>query len=315
MAWVERQHPLGDELFLDHVGYFVPVLNHAKAALERLGFTVSPESTHYHPGPDGKLVLSGTKNRLVTFAVGYIEVLGAIGETPLAQQLRAGVARYSGLHLVALSHADAERERARLVAAGFEPEPTFYLRRQVETEAGAATVRATVVRAKPGSMAEGRAQILTHGTPELIFVPGLSVHANRIDALTGLLVVVADPAEAFERYRGFTGRDGWIAGGLHQIALDRGWLAYTDPKNAARLLPGFRAPDLPYSAAVILRSPDLGATRGMLRQCGVGLALDRPGAVVVGPQDGLGGYIVIHGPAPSDGWPLPGPDPRAIAPN
>jgi catechol 2,3-dioxygenase-like lactoylglutathione lyase family enzyme len=303
VTWVERQHPNHDELFLDHVGYFVPDLEKAREGLERLGFTLSPESTHYHPGPDGKLMLSGTKNRLVTFEVGYLEVLGAIGDAPLAEQLRAGLRRYAGLHLVAFTHADAERERARLLAAGFEPEPIFHLRRPVETQSGPATVRATVVRAKPGSMAEGRVQILTHGTPELIFVAERARHANHIDALTGLLVVVADPGEASDRYSRFTGRPGEIGDGLHRIALDRGSLIYTDPGRASRLLPGLEAPDLPFSAAVLLRSPDLQRTRAALLQRGIKLVLDRADCLMVGPADGLGGFMVIHGPGQGAVWP------------
>ena len=40
-GWVDRQMPAGDEVFLDHVGYFVADLDDAGQRLGRLGFQVS----------------------------------------------------------------------------------------------------------------------------------------------------------------------------------------------------------------------------------------------------------------------------------
>ena len=64
-----KQLPAGDELFLDHVGYFLADLEGAAARFERLGFTVSPVNIHYNSA-DGELVRSGTANRLITFEAG-----------------------------------------------------------------------------------------------------------------------------------------------------------------------------------------------------------------------------------------------------
>ena len=98
-----KQLPTGNELFLDHVGYFLADLEGAAARFERLGFTVSPVNIHYNSA-DGELVRSGTANRLITFEAGYIEALGQVADTPLGAELASGVARYEGLHLIALAH-------------------------------------------------------------------------------------------------------------------------------------------------------------------------------------------------------------------
>src|SRR3546814_9030425 len=95
----ERQLPSADEVFLDHVGFFVPDIDAAALTFERLGFAVQPRNTHYNAAPDGTLVPAGTVNRLITTSIGYIEILAATSDTPLAAQLRAGLDRYTGMHL------------------------------------------------------------------------------------------------------------------------------------------------------------------------------------------------------------------------
>ena len=40
--WADRQLPVGDDVFLDHVGIFTADLGAAGAQLSRLGFAVSP---------------------------------------------------------------------------------------------------------------------------------------------------------------------------------------------------------------------------------------------------------------------------------
>ena len=190
--------PTGNELFLDHVGYFLADLEGAAARFERLGFTVSPVNIHYNDA-GGEMVRSGTANRLIVFEAGYIEALGQVADTPLGAELAAGVARYEGLHLIALAHGRVEEHDA----GGTDMRPTVFLRRPLED---GRIVRATVRRATAGAMPEGRVQLLTHETPELIWLPGMDRHANAARALTGYLQIVADPEEAAGRYARFAGR-------------------------------------------------------------------------------------------------------------
>jgi len=294
MGWIERQLPAGDEMFLDHVGWFVPDIEACAAGFERLGFTVSPVNIHYNAGPDGGLAKSGTANRLITFGLGYLEILAAVADTPLADQLKASLARYAGLHLVALTHADMDAQVARLTEMGLPPQPVVHLRREVETDAGPKTVRATVVRAQPGTMPEGRVQMLMHGTPDLIWRDGFCRHANAVDALTDMLIVEADPLEAVARFQRFTGRTSVGEGAVSAIPFDRGRLTFADPAAACGLLPGLDLPSLPFEAAAALRSADLAATRSALAAGGVEPLVDRDDVICVGPADGLGAYLVFH---------------------
>ena len=94
MSWIDRQLPKGDDIFLDHVGFFVEDIEAVGAVLDRLGFTPTPVNIHYNSDEKGNLTKSGTANRLCTFEFGYIEVLGAVADTSLADQLKAALSRY-----------------------------------------------------------------------------------------------------------------------------------------------------------------------------------------------------------------------------
>ncbi len=288
-----KQLPTGNELFLDHVGYFLADLEGAAARFERLGFTVSPINIHYNSA-DGELVRSGTANRLITFEAGYIEALGQVADTPLGAELASGVARYEGLHLIALAHGRvAEHD-----VGGTAMRPTVFLRRPLED---GRIVRATVRRATAGAMPEGRVQLLTHETPELIWLPGMYRHANAARALTGYLQMVADPEEAAERYARFAGRPARKLGPVFEIALDRGCFALAGPDALGALLLDTTHPPPPFGAAVGIESADLDRTRFLLANAGITVH-GRPDRLLVPPQEGLGAWIDFHRPGAPPLW-------------
>lgn len=302
MGWIERQLPEANEIFLDHVGFFVADIEAAGAVFERLGFTVTPVNIHYNADVDGNLVRSGTANRLSTFNIGYIEVLGAVADTPLADRLNAALSRYAGLHLIAFTHPDMAYQAARLAAAGFDLQEPVRLRRPIQTPEGEKTVRVTVVRTKPGVMTEGRVQMLTHETPELIWLPEYSTHPNRTEALSDLLLISEDAKEKAERYGLYTDCPVIDEDGLNVVSLSRGRLSFATPKIADALLPEFNIPNLPFMAAVALRSADLDETRKVLDEKGVAPVMANDAVLVVGPRDGAGAYIVFHAPGVANVW-------------
>ncbi len=109
MTWAARQLPRGDEVFIDHVGYFVHDLEAAGAQLERLGFRVSLVNVQTNADASGALKPSGTSNRLAKVKFGFLEILAATHDTPLAEQFKKQIDRYSGLQLIAFSAADMTR--------------------------------------------------------------------------------------------------------------------------------------------------------------------------------------------------------------
>ena len=84
------QVPAAGQLVLDHVGHFVPHADAASAALEKLGFMLTPFSEQSHRiEPGGPLTPAGAGNRCVMLRQGYLEFLTPTADTPVANQLRA----------------------------------------------------------------------------------------------------------------------------------------------------------------------------------------------------------------------------------
>jgi len=299
----DPQTPRPGEVFLDHVGWFVPDMKAAGRVFERLGFVLTPYTEHRNATANGDSAPSGTANRCAMLARGYLEILTAVSgsETALACQLRTSLARYQGVHLIAFTGADAEVERARMDEAGFDPQPVVNLRRPIILEGGGEGFTAfSVVRTPPERMPEGRVQFLQQKTPDLVWRTGLIARDNAVEALTGILVVAANVAEVAARYARFTGRNPRaMRDGGAVIVLDRGRIAFAGPE-LARTHHGAASPSPPFMAAVALRSRDLATTRAYLASQGVQLVADAADHLIVHPNDAAGTELVIHAEGADD---------------
>lgn len=297
------QIPAPGQVFLDHVGWFVADLSAAGNAFERLGFRLTPYTEHRNATEEAGSVPSGTANRCAMLEHGYLELLAAVRATStvLACQLRAALARYEGVHLIAFAAGDIDVERARLAEAGFEPQPVVDLRRPIECEDGSEKMAAfSVVRVPPDRMPEGRIQFVAHRTPALVWQPGSTAHENAIDALTGILVVVADSAGTAARYAGFTGgKPRAVRDGVAAIVLERGRIAFIDA-NSRRARGGSANPSPPFMGAIALRSRDLAATRAYLARQRIRLVADADDHLIVDPQDAAGAELIIHADGADD---------------
>jgi hypothetical protein len=295
------QTPAPGEIFLDHVGWYVPDIDAAAAAFARLGFRLTPFTAHADERPDGSRVPSGTANRCAMLERGYLEILTHVPEldTLRARELRDGLARHTGIHLIAFTCADAEAESARLRAAGFETQPTVRLRRPMALDSGGeGTAAFSVVRLPPGAMPEGRIQLLTQDTPEVVWQPSMIARDNAIEALSGVVVASADPAEAAHRFGRYLGLP--VSRGV-SLELARGRVVFMTADAFRAAVPGAATPSLPFIGAAVLRSRDLAATRRFFARQRVRLALDGPQAIVVVPDHAMGAAIVVH--SGDDGWP------------
>ena len=262
MPYADRQLPESTELFLDHIAHFVPDMDAAGAALERLGYRLTP-FTHQQNSlkPGEPPVPAGTANRLVMLRRGYLEFLTSVADTPLAQQLQAAVQRYIGLHLLAFAVGDAEAAWKRLQEQGFAPTPLVHLTRPVELPAGGTEdARFSVVRVPPGTMPEGRIQMLTHYTESAVWQERWMDHPNRIEELHDVLLAVADPEEAATRFARFLDRKAKKNGSGWHLETDRGALSFVAPDALPDTLPGAAVPAAPFMAGYSLISADLAAS-------------------------------------------------------
>ena len=290
---IDRQLPVGGEIFLDHVGHFVRDAEAASRALARAGFAPTPQSVQSNP--DG--TPTGTGNVTAMFSRGYIEVLFKTADTPLSREFDLALAGHAGVHLAAFSVADAEAQHRRLTDAGFAMRPLVQFQRPVETVAGPDVAAFTVVRLERGAMAEGRIQMLTHRTEHTVWQPRWLSHPNGAQGLVDLVVVCADVAEATGRFVRFTGR-----GPAHEARTGH----HARPRPGAIVFQGrlrgdvaeIGIPRLPFIGAYALRVQSLAAAEALLRH--EGMTMRRMGAALVVPfpdELGAGAWLFVENAA------------------
>lgn len=293
----DPQTPQPGQIFLDHVGWFVPDMDAASVSFNRLGFPLTPFTVHMNEQPDGSRVPSGTANRCAMIRRGYLEVLTRVPEveSAITAQMDAGLARYTGLHLIAFTVGDTDAATVELRDAGFSPEPPIALRRPMPLDdGGEGTAAFSVIRLPSDAMAEGRVQVLSQDTPDVVWQPSVTADENALDMLSGLLICAEDPEEAANRYARFTGKPKVAQGRGYRIDLDRGCLSICDPDDCRRMLPGIEIPSMPFIAAVSIRSADIAATRAFLAAAGVLLLADMAECLIVSPEAGMGACFALH---------------------
>ncbi len=287
------QTPSSGRLNIDHVAHFVPHIDAASAALEQAGFTLTPFSEQSHRlEPGGPLTPAGAGNRCVMLEEGYLEFLTPTGDTPIAQQLRNSIKRYTGLHLIALGTVAPEADHARLEKQGFSPLPAVALQREIGTAEGRGTARFTVVRVPPGTMAEGRIQYCQQHTPELLWQPRWLEHRNAARGLAAVILCVADPQEAAQRYARYTGLLPQVSATQWRIDTQRGALLFATPDAVEKHL-GVSAPSLPWIAGYVLTSHDLDVTRDVLAAARLDAGTHKSGLLLRWPGS-LGGIVLFQ---------------------
>jgi Glyoxalase-like domain len=253
----DRQLPEGNEIFLDHVAHFVADREAARRALTRCGFAPTPISIQVNSDPSGGASPTGTGNITAMFERGYVEVLFKTSDTPHAREFDAMLAQRAGLHLAAFAVADAEAAQQRLAASGFAVRELVRMSRPVDTEAAAGTAAFTIARVQPGVMPEGRIQILTHHTEQVVWQKRWLHHPNTAIGLIDIVIAVADVDEAAQRFARFTGRAATLTPGGAVLQLDRGGIYLVSYDRITERLPEVAITSLPFMAGYALRVQSL----------------------------------------------------------
>jgi len=256
---IDRQLPVGDEIFLDHVAHFVRDADAARQALVRCGFAPTPVSIQVNADPSGRKSPTGTGNVTAMFERGYTEVLFKTADTPLAREFDAMLAEHAGLHLAAFAVADAQAAHRRLAANGFRVRDLVNMSRPVDTETGKTTAAFTIARVEPDVMPEGRIQMLTHHTEEAVWQKRWLAHPNSVIGLIDVVVAVADVEEAAQRFARFTGRTAKRTSGGAVLHLDRGGVYLVNYDRITERVPEVPITKLPFMAGYALRVQSLAA--------------------------------------------------------
>jgi hypothetical protein len=294
MPEADRQLPVGEEVFLDHVGHFVRDAEAAGRALARAGFAPTPVSIQYNP--DGTPI--GTGNITAMLDRGYIEVLFKAADTPLGREFEATLAGHAGVHLANFAVVDAAKAHRRLTELGFAMRPLVQFQRPVGTETGPGVAAFTVVRLERGAMPEGRIQILTHRTENTVWQKRWLTHPNGALGLIDVVIASADVAEAAARFERFLSRPSQATRFGRAFALDRGQMQLLNEAAFKALLPEIPVPRLPFIGAYAIRVRSLAVVEALLRQ--ESLAARRIGMALVAPfpeELGVGAWVFVENAA------------------
>ena len=288
----DRQLPILDEIFLDHVGHCVRVPQAASRALARAGFAPTPVSVQVVPDPEAAPRPTGTGNVTAMFSRGYIEVLFKTADTALGRELEAALARHAGVHLAAFAVADAAAAHRRLAAAGFRMQPLVHMQRPVETGGAPGIAAFTLARLEAGQMPEGRIQILTHRTEAMVWQPRWLSHPNGAVALTDVIIAARDLEDAAWRFARFTGRKAIPSPSGAIIELDRGRVQLVSAEAFTRKLPDVPIPSLPFVGAYGIRVASLAVTCDMLERNGLRTRRSDHDLIVTFPEElGRGAWL------------------------
>lgn len=293
---VDRQLPVGDEIFLDHVGHFVRDRDAASAALTRAGFAPTPVSVQVNPDPaGGPPKLTGTGNVTAMLRRGYMEILFKTADTPLGRELDVALGRYAGVHLAAFSVADAAKAQARLAHAGFRTRPVVEMERPVDTATGPGEAAFTVARVEPDAMPEGRIQILTHRTEDTVWQKRWLSHPNTALGLLDIVFAVADVEAAAQRFARFTDRAPVASRAGVAVPLDRGRVELVTAEALAGMVPELAAPSLPFAPCYGVAVSALDTAAARLGEGGI--AARRQGRSLVAPFPaalGTGAWVFVE---------------------
>jgi Glyoxalase-like domain len=291
----DRQLPVGDEIFLDHVGHFVRDQEAAGRALARAGFAPTPVSIQYNL--DGTPM--GTGNITAMLTRGYIEVLFKAADTPLGREFEATLAGHSGVHLANFVVDAAARHHQRLTDEGFAMRPLVQFQRPVSTDTGEGVAAFTVVRLERGAMAEGRIQILTHRTEDTVWQKRWLAHPNGALALIDLVIASPDVAEATARFERFLGRQAKSAQfGQTTFVLDRGQLQLLSEAAFTGMFPEIPVPRLPFIGAYAIRVRSFADLENLLKHASLMFRRIRSALIVRFPEElGVGAWVFVENAA------------------
>ena len=292
-------------LALDHVGICARELAPMVAQFEALGFSLSPIAQQSgRPTPDAPVELYATGNRCAFLQHGYIELLAILEPGRFDNGLGRFMARYEGLHILAMGMDDAEANLARMRKAGIPIPGIAHLERPVDAPGGP---RAKFSRLPYPDAPEGRLQLIQHLTPELIWNERWMDHPNQAVALTELVLVSAEPAVTSARLSKLTGlviaprpKGGFVirfpgrsgVAGPQAPAMETR-VAILAPEDLPATLPGLAIPDLPFMAGFFVQTGDGNAAVKRLLAHLPLVALEA-GALMVPPGHAAGAALVFH---------------------
>ena len=275
--------------WLDHVAVATDDLDRAAAAYRRLGFKLTSRSSH--SGDDGPW---GTGNHCAMFRDSYFELIGITDPTLYHDHLKAALARYTGLHLVALGTDDSERAYRETVSRGAMIDEPYAIARQVPFGASTREGRFRITQVDPTWFTEADFFYCQHDTPDVLWQPDLLDHPNGVTGLAGVTLACADPEETARRIAAVSGVTGTTSHDGYRFVLSRGVIDVVSAEGVRSAFAGITPPVLPWVAAVTFTVADLQRSRDLFVKAGIDVVETDDGRQWIGLDDADGAVLVFQ---------------------
>lgn len=287
---------------LDHVGVAVSSLDRGRDAFARLGFQLTPRSFHSGSRAAGAPVEPwGSGNHCAMFREGYLEIIG-LTDASMYSSVKDMVARYEGLHIVAVGCGSADAAYAEFQKAGAPVEAPRTLERDAafgpdDRETRRAKFRTLYVDRQ--KFTEGRFIFIEHLTRDVLWQPHLLAHPNGALAIDAVYFVVADPEATAQKFAPLLLDRIERFPGAVKLALHRGTIWLVREARWRELLPGSFVPPVPSPAGFGIRVASLEDTQRCLESNGVRTQVSKnaslwsggPAGIWVAPEDACGAAI------------------------
>jgi len=276
---------------IDHLGIVAKDVAALRAAYMRLGFTVTAATPVMQVGPDGKREIPlGQITAHIAFPSTCLELI-AVRHPGQGSHLDKWLARHEGLHVIALHADDAMQAAMELQAAGLILPPMRASSRRINGEGVKGTARFKWFELPDSIAREGFAYVVQHETPELVFDPRLTAHANGATGIRSVFAVVQNMDDAFGRYQRLprTTRRSFAIG--RTIIMNQQEFVVVEKTGFAAMFPGLDIPPPPHLGGFALTVTDIAATRSMLTKAGIYFQNWGENGVWVPPED-AGGTVL-----------------------
>lgn len=284
---------------LDHVGLGIRNLDHARASFEKMGFRLTSRSMHAGAlEPGGPVVPWGSGNHCAMFERGYFELLGLVDEA-MPSTVKRMVARYEGLHIVAMNCPSSAAAYDSLVRAGVKTAAPAKLERDAAFGVNDEMVRRAKfenIYLNEEAHPEARFIVIEHRTPEVLWQPHLLQHENGAKELSSIYFVSPDVAATAERLGRFLG-PGERANDVVGFKLARGSFWVMSEAAMRGHSPVHRDGSLNRVAAAGIGVASLDRLRALFDSRGIHYieqpSLDAQRSIWVGPSEASHGALVF----------------------
>ena len=254
-------------LTLDHVALVTASLEASRDDYEKLGFTLTRESSHKgRITPDAPVVQWGSGNHCAMFRRGYFEILGLTDPNRYHEPFRAALSRFHGVSLIAIGCDNAQAFYQSSPNARAAP---VEVRRDVPFGEGTREGLFRIVRLEGEAFPEAELVFIEHATRDILWQKRLLQHANGVTGLSGITLCSESPEETAARFELCTGLGGTAVDGRPHFALDDSYVRLSTPAEVAFRHPGAVLPAVPSVGIVELLVQDLDETKSFLEASGV----------------------------------------------